>query len=259
MRDGVAGNLGKLLALVTTFALIAGPLPYIAIASPANAKDPIQIHFVTESYPPFSFRDGVDLRGASVDQIKLIMKDTGIAYTMEIMPWARALSLATTQDSTCVFSTVHNAERDPKFKWIEPISKSRTLLISKEGSLAAPKTLEQAKAYIVGTQRDDFTHNILETNGFPRIDLAPDFSLTMKKLTSGRIDLMPISEIYYDKLRREGAPIKSVLLLAEDIYAIACNKTVPDTTITRLQKSLDTLIASGSQEKIYEQYGLLAK
>lgn len=221
-----------------------------------NAYAAEKINFVTEAYPPFNFRVGSDYKGASVDQVRLMMKRTGISYTMEMMPWARALALATTQPGYCVFTTVHNKERDPKFKWIEPLLKSRTVLIRKAGKKVSPKTLNEAKAYVVGTQRDDFTQTILEENHFPKIDLATDLDLTMKKLMSGRIDLMPISEKYYDKLKRDGKPVESVLVLAEDIYSVACNKSIPDKTITELQGRLNTLISDGTQNKLFAKYGL---
>lgn len=242
-------------------ALLVMPLlvPLLAIGSPASAESAVDIHLVTEAYPPFTFLEGGIYKGASVDQMKLIMKGTHMTYTMEIMPWARALALATSQSNTCVFSTVHNADRHPKFKWVEPISISRTILIRKKGTPVMPKTLEEAKDFIVGTQRDDFTQSIFEAKGFSRIDLATDLSLTMKKLLSERIDLMPISEQYYEKIEAEGAPVEKVLLLTESIYALACNRAVPDSAIKRMQTALDELIASGMQDKIYEQYGLSKK
>jgi polar amino acid transport system substrate-binding protein len=214
------------------------------------------IYFVTEAYPPFSFVDQQVLKGSSVDQVKLIMKDSGVSYSIKVMPWARALALATTQEDYCVFSTVHNEERNGKFKWVEPLLKSRTLLIRKTGSYAEPKTLDEAKAFIVGTQRDDFTQDILQDNHFPKIDIATDLGLTMKKLMSGRIDLMPISDKYYEKLKREGASIEAVLTLAESTYSIACNKSVPDTAINLMQQGLDRIIADGTQDRLFEAYGL---
>jgi polar amino acid transport system substrate-binding protein len=235
-------------ALAAATALLA-----LMTAGPLNATE---IHFVTETYPPFNFMDQQTLKGSSVDQIKLIMKDSGIGYSMEIMPWARALALATTQEDYCVFTTVHNAERDARFKWVEPLLKSRTLLIRKTGSQAAPKTLDEAKEFIVGTQRDDFTQDILQDNHFPKIDIATDLGLTMKKLMSGRIDLMPISDKYYEKLKRDGASIEAVLTLAESTYSIACNKSVPDKAIDLMQQGLDKIIADGTQDRLFEAYGL---
>ena len=210
----------------------------------------------TESYPPFNFRENGEYKGSSIEQIQILMKAAGIDYTMEMMPWARAIALAEKDANTCVFTTVHNQERDPSFKWVEPLLTSRTVLIRKTGSGIDPKSLADARMFNVGTQRDDFTQTILQENGFARIDLATDLELTMKKLLSGRIDLMPISEKYYDKLKREGVPIESTLVLAQDVYSIACNPGVPDETVKKMQTGLDELIADGTQAKLFEKYGL---
>jgi polar amino acid transport system substrate-binding protein len=97
---------------------------------------------------------------------------------------------------------------------------------------------------------------MLKAKEFKRIDLATDFNLTLKKLMLGRIDLMPIAEDYYVKLRRDGTEIEKVLVLSEQIYSLACNKAVPDAEIARMQASLDKLIADGTQKSIFITYGL---
>jgi polar amino acid transport system substrate-binding protein len=225
-----------------------------ALLATTAFADPLKL--VTEEYPPYSFRDGAILKGTSIDQVNLLMKDAGLDHTVEIMPWARALALAERQPDHCVFTAAHNAERDPNFKWVEPLLAGRTLLIRKSGASVNPQNLDEARQFLVGATRNDFTADILKAKDFKRVDLATDFNLTLKKLTVGRIDLMPIAEDYYVKLRRDGAEIEKVLVLSEQIYSIACNKAVPDEQITKMQKSLDKLIADGSQAALFKKYGL---
>lgn len=228
-------------------------LSSLLLATVAHA-DPLK--FVTEEYPPFSYREAGAYKGASIDQVDLLMKDAGLQYSLEMMPWARALALAETQDTTCVFTTVHNKERDKHFKWVEPLLIDRTILVRRSGSGVEPGTLAEATKFVVGTQRGDFTADILKEKNFPKVDLASDFNLTLKKLLAGRIDLMPVSEKYYDKLKREGVRVDNVLLLTEQIYSIACNKSVADQDIARMQTSLSRLIHDGTQDKLFRQYGL---
>ena len=231
--------------------MIAGILALLATTAQA---EPLKL--VTEDYPPYSFRDGAILKGSSIDQVNLLMQNAGLDHTVEIMPWARALALAEKQPDHCVFTTTHNAERDPNFKWVEPLLAGRTLLIRKTGASVNPKSLRDAKQFLVGATRDDFTADILKANDFERVDLATDFNLTLKKLMLGRIDLMPIAEDYYVKLRRDGTEIEKVLILSEQIYSVACNKAVPDETIAKMQTSLDKLIADGTQAALFKKYGL---
>jgi|EndMetStandDraft_4_1072995.scaffolds.fasta_scaffold223503_2 polar amino acid transport system substrate-binding protein len=231
--------------------IIAGILALLATTAYA---EPLKL--VTEDYPPYSFRDGAILKGSSIDQVNLLMEDAGLNHTVEIMPWARALALAEKQPDYCVFTTTHNAERDPNFKWVEPLLAGRTLLIRKTGAAVNPQNLDDAKQFLVGATRDDFTADILRAKDFKRVDLATDFNLNLKKLMLGRIDLMPIAEDYYVKLRRDGTEIEKVLVLSEQIYSVACNKAVPEETITKMQKSLDKLISDGTQAALFKKYGL---
>ena len=225
-----------------------------ALLATSAFAEPLKL--VTEEYPPYSFREGAIIKGSSVDQVNLMMKDAGLEHTVEMMPWARALALAERQPDHCVFTTTHNAERDPNFKWVEPLLSGRTLLIRKAGAPVNPQSLDDAKQFLVGTTRNDFTADMLKAKEFKRVDLATDFNLTLKKLMLGRIDLMPIAEDYYVKLRRDGTQIEKVLVLSEQIYSIACNKAVPDEKIRKMQASLDKLIADGTQAALFKKYGL---
>ncbi|MBX9458566.1 MAG: transporter substrate-binding domain-containing protein [Rhizobium sp.] len=226
----------------------------IAVFATTAVAEPLSL--VTEDYPPYAYRENGKLIGSSVEQVELMMKAIGQDHTMEMMPWARALALAEKQPRHCVFTTTHNAERDPHFKWVEPLLWGRTLLVRKSGTAVNPVTLDQARDLTVGATRDDFTADLLKAKNFRKIDLATDFNLNLKKLMLGRIDMMPIAEDYYNKLRREGTEIDRVLILSEQIFSLACNKSVADDEIARMQSALDKLIADGTQARLFRKYGL---
>lgn len=223
------------------------------LATPVFAE-PLKL--VTEDYPPYAFRENGELKGTSVEQIQLIMKTTGQEHDIEMMPWARALTLAETQPRYCVFTTTHNAERDQNFKWVEPLLAGRTLLVRKTGSDVNPADLKQAANYLVGATRDDFTVDLLKARDFKKIDLVTDFNLSLKKLLAGRIDMMPMAEDYYGKLRRENVAVERVLVLSEQVFSLACNKSVPDAEISKMQTALSNLISDGTQAALFKKYGL---
>jgi len=213
------------------------------------------VTLATEEYPPFSYRDGKAIKGASVEQVEKVMKDAGIDYTIEMMPWARAYTLAQTTPMSCVFTTAHNAKRDPMFKWVEPLLVDRNILIARTGSGVAAKDLDEAKKYTVGTQREDYTEMTLKENGFTKLDIATDFNATLRKLLNGRIDMMPISEIYFGKLKAE-QPLEKVTVLSTQPMGIACEKNFPSDLLARMQAALDKLIVDGTQKTIFIKYGL---
>lgn len=230
-------------------------LASVGITPIAHAAEPLVL--TTESYPPFSYQDSSGAyRGVGIDQVEIIMRDLGIPRTIEIMPWARAIALAETQEGHCVFAAARTAEREARFKWVVPLFVDRSLLVRHTGSTVKAATIEEAKQYMVGTYRADYTEGLLRSAGFPKIDLSADLDITLRKLLRDRIDLMPISEGVYQKLKAEGTAIEKVMVFAEQQLGIACNRQVPDALIGKMQTALDTLIKDGVQSTILKRYGI---
>ncbi|MBW6423008.1 transporter substrate-binding domain-containing protein [Rhizobium sp. XQZ8] len=227
----------------------------LGFAQSAMAEEPIV--FTTESYPPFSYQEpGGNYRGVGIDQVDIVMKEAGAPYTLEIMPWARAITLAETQSRHCVFAAARTAEREARFKWVVPLFIDRNILVRHAGSPVTASTIEEAKRFTVGTHREDYTEGVLRSLGFPKIDLSADVDTTLRKLLGDRIDMMPMSEGVYDKLKSDGTPIEKVMLFSEQHLGIACNRDVPDALIAKMQAGLDRLIRDGVQAAILKRYGI---
>lgn len=225
----------------------------LGLAAPASADE---IRFVTEDYAPFNYSKDGTITGIAVDQVHRIAKAAGIDYSIDIMPWARAIALAESQPMHCVFTTGHNKERHDRFGWVEPLLKDRMVMVRRNGGAAGARTLDDAKALRIGSQRGDFAVEALNELGFTEIDVATDIEITLGKLLSGRIDLMPTSVKTFEKMVKNGHPVEKAMLLDGQIYGIACNRAVPPDIIARMQAALDTMIMTGEQDAIFARYGL---
>lgn len=214
------------------------------------------LHFVTEEYAPFNYTKDGKITGISVDQMEKVAKAAGIDYTLEIMPWARAFAMAENQPNTCVFTTGYNRERAERFVWVNPLLKDQMVLVKRQGGAHNGLTLAKALELKVGAQRGDFAVEALAILGFKDIDLAADVDITLGKLLSGRIDLMPTSIKTYKKLLKDGVPVEKAMLMDGQIYGLACNKQTPQDLIKGLQAELDKLILNGEQDRIFTAYGL---
>jgi polar amino acid transport system substrate-binding protein len=235
----------------TAFVLIG----ILGLASPASAQHAIT--FATEVYPPFTYRDDDgSYRGAGIEQVEAAMRKAGVPFTMEIMPWARAIALAELQPMHCAFAAARTPEREPRFKWIAPLARDRNFLVRHAQSTVAARTIEEAKRYTIGTHRADYTEHLLREEGFPSIDLSADFQITLNKLLGQRIDMMPMSEGVYETLKADGEPLEAVIPFSEQQLAIACNAAIPDEMIDRMQQGLDALISSKGQDSILERHNL---
>jgi polar amino acid transport system substrate-binding protein len=225
----------------------------LLLSGTANAQT---LRLLTEEYPPYNFSKNGIISGAAVEQAELMMKALGTPYSLEILPWARALSLAENQPWTCVFTTGHDEERDKRFKWVEPLLIDRMVMLRKAGSGVNPANIEEAKRFTVGTQRGDFSGTYLQNHAFPKIDLAADMETTLKKLLSGRIDLLVTSEKTFEAMRDQGTAIEPALTLEGKLYGFACNLGLPDAVVEKMQAELEKLIADGTQDQIFVKYGL---
>ena len=227
--------------------------------APLSAPLAETLHFVTEEYAPFNYLKDGKITGIAVDQVEAISKAAGIDYTMEIMPWARAFAMAENQPRTCVFTTSYNRERADRFAWVNPLLKDEMVLLKRKDGSKGPATMTEALSVKVGSQRGDFAVEALEELGFKDIDLATDIDLSLRKLLSGRIDLLPTSIKTYEKMVKDGYAVEKAMLMAGQIYGIACHKDTPSDVIARLQSELDKLIVSGEQDRIFTTYGLPPK
>lgn len=247
MRPVTSGFAASLPALLLAVLLAVSPA-----GRPASAEE--VLHLTTEQYAPFNFNSDGEILGLGADQVREIMRRSGIAYDMELLPWSRAIGLAREKAMTCVFTTAHTVDRDPHFKWVEPLLVERTLLIRASGSNVEATTVAEATSYRTGTQTGDYTVELLRDAGFTEIDLARDLDLTLKKLLSGRVDLMAASESFVRRLQNEGVPIEDVAVLYEQVFSIACSPQTPDDIVARMQDALVAMIADGTQAEILARY-----
>lgn len=224
--------------------------------APLSAPLAETLHFVTEEYAPFNYTKDGKITGIAVDQVHAMSKAAGIDYTIEIMPWARAFAMAENQPMHCVFTTGYNRERAERFVWVNPLLKDQMVLLKRKGEKYDGLTIVKARELRVGSQRGDFAVEALELIGFKDIDLASDIDITVRKLLSGRIDLMPTSIKTYEKMVKDGQPVEKAMMLAGQVYGIACHKDTPPDLIKSLQAELDKLIMSGEQDRIFTAYGL---
>lgn len=233
--------------------LVAGffAVAAVAVLSPAKAAD---INLTTEEYKPFNYMDRDKIVGFGAEQVFEVMNRAGLTYEVEMAQWSRAIGLAEKQANYCVFTASHTAARDPKFVWVEPLNVDRTLLIKKAGSDVKPATIDDAMAYRVGTQSQDYTEALLKEKGFPKIDASKNMETTLKKLDAGRIDMVAVSEAFYNSLKKDGVDVEQAVVLSETVLSMACNPGTDAGNVKKMQEALKSMIDDGTQAKILANY-----
>lgn len=231
-------------------------LSLVLLASFAQAAD---LRFATEPYPPYGFiGDDGQPKGSAVEQVRAIMDSLAQppSYSIEIIPWARALALTEEVSNHCAFLAARTSEREQRFRWVTPLSVDINHLVARTDRNISARSLEEARDLAVGAQRDDYTVGLLQAQNFRNLDLSASFDLTLSKLLSGRIDAMPMVQTVLEKQMAAGVPIRSIAVLSRQQLGIACNRQVPEAMIEKMQAALDRLRISGEQDRIRRQYGL---
>lgn len=247
---------GFLLALM----LWAGP------GADVLAAPPLRLTILTEHAPPISMLEeghanGADNLAGSVvgsgsDRVHEVMARAGVAYSIDVQPWKRAYTAALTRPDTCVFSTTRTPEREPLFKWIGPIDHTEWFLLGRADRHYALATLEDARKLRIGTYNGDARDAFLRERGF-NVDPAQDDMTNPQKLLLGRIDLWVAS------LRRSSTVLEQngwtgkivpVLSLKQvDVY-LACNVSVPDALVARMNAAVEAMNRDGTMKKIDRRY-----
>src|SRR3546814_13439216 len=74
-------------------ALAAAAIAALLALPPGPAAGEV-LHLPTEQYAPFNFDQDGEIKGLGADQVREIMRRSGLAYDMELLPWSRAIGLA---------------------------------------------------------------------------------------------------------------------------------------------------------------------
>ncbi len=224
-------------------------------------QDTVKITYMTENYPPANFTINGELKGVSVEILKLMWDKLG--YTeqpIKIVPWARGYKWAQTRKNHVLFTMSRTKEREHLFKWVGPIFASRQVLFGLPKKNMIINSLGDAKKYTIGTIRDDVCETALLQAGFDRKKLksVADMSHNIKKLIANRVDLVCQSEQSFIKLIKihnyDPKQFKEHLIVTEINNYYAFNKETSDVVIQIFQNIFNKL--KKERKEILKRYDM---
>lgn len=205
--------------------------------------------FNTEESPPFNYSENGKIVGTSADIVRLMAKNAEVDYDIVLGPWKRSYSNALTQNGHCVFSTKYTDDRGPLFQWVMPIEISKSVIYKRKGDPFRALALEDLRGKKIGSYSSDVWIGYLRDMDIEVEEANSDY-VNMNKLKTGRIDLWAAGEGDDKVAAQAGIEVEEALVFAENIIGLACNKSIDDRIIARLQDALDQLNASGEAETI---------
>jgi polar amino acid transport system substrate-binding protein len=228
----------------------------LSISGAAHGDAPLTLRLATEVSAPYSMREDGRVIGISTDMVREILDRSGVAYSIDVLPWKRAYTQALERQDGCVYSTTRTPEREPLFKWIGPIGEADWVLMARADRKLNLQTLDDARPYRIGTYNGDARDVYLRERGF-HVDPAPNDVTNPRKLMLGRIDLWAASTRGSGStLARLGyaGKIVPVLVFNRIHVYLACNRAVPDDLVTRMNGAVEAMERDGSARAILHRY-----
>lgn len=218
--------------------------------------------YMTEDFRPYNYYENGELKGLSVDLLKLLWKELNVKpKRIELLPWARAYSILEKKGNAVLFTTARTQQRETLFKWVCPISVgTRNVFIAKKHRKIRLQSFEDAKKFKVGTIRDDAAEQIILLMGFDRTKVEPVSELiqNIKKMDSNRIDLIAFNEkTFFKYIEDKGISrdeYETLFLIKETVPCYAFNKEVSNDLIIKFQEALDHIRQSSKYRKLLEKY-----
>ena len=222
-----------------------------------QAGAPLALH--TLEWAPYSWRDkstGTTV-GIAVDIVHELLARAHVPVSdTDVIPWARGLALTASTPNTCQMMVGRTPERERRYQWIGPLGLTHWKLFAAREDKIVLNSLDDARPYLVGTIIGDLSIPILRGKGIRIAEVASDH-LNPPKLLRRRIDLwasaeLPALYVLNDLGIRTVAPVFN--LTSVQMY-LACNPSMSDGDVARLNNIVKAMIGDKSLERIYAGYG----
>ena len=96
-----------------------------------------------------------------------VLAEAGYTSSLDVLPWARAYAIATSQANTLIFSIARTPQREEQFYWIGTLMDLQYYFYGLSKNFAqTPQQLNDYKNLRVGAILDSATHQYLTQQGF---------------------------------------------------------------------------------------------
>ncbi|WP_449242935.1 substrate-binding periplasmic protein [Desulfovibrio sp.] len=251
-----------LIALWAFFAaLLLAPRAAFPIDDAPAAGHPVVL--VTEQMKPFSYTEDGAARGIAVDIVTEALEAAGIAYTLEFLPWHRAMERVEGEPGAFIFCIARTPERERRFAWVAPLAPAEVGLfrLHSRTDLAGVGSGNLA-TYRMAAIRGYFTSEILRQWGVPEgnVTLFPDLNKrkVIEHLELGWSDFFLGDPLVFSiELKAAGKEHELVLngpALRVGDYYLAAHPATDPALLRRVGEALRRLRESGRAKAILQEY-----
>lgn len=194
---------------------------------------------------PFTHHHDGKLDGLAVRLMQQIQDELGETYPIRIYPFKRALALTRLEPGYALFVTQWAPEREPFFKWVGPLFRSKVIIYQPPSPRHKLKSLDDLRHLPrVGVVLGNADDERLTREGYTNLVRYQSVEEALQRLVLGKIDAFPVGEMVLDAtLEQRGLSHRSVtnsgVVLHESWLYLAFSRDQDDAVIARWQSALD--------------------
>jgi polar amino acid transport system substrate-binding protein len=218
------------------------------------------LRVVTEDLPPYQIVvNGNVIAGSSFLLVDELLKRAEISTHVEVLPWARAYTIASSEPNVMIFSIARTANREANFNWLIKVDSSTYTFYS----LATRKDLQiqnvsEALQHSVASVRNSSEANALLDMGFvegKNLILTVSYKQAWQMVLLKRADFTYANSIILDAVDTPQPGDPDVFSKAynpgqsTDLY-LATSINIDAGILLGLQTSLESMQQDGTVEKL---------
>lgn len=236
---------------------------FTLVTHSAQNTDALQIF--TENFPPYNYSENNTVTGINAQFVKEVCEDANLDCQFTVLPWKRAMRMASQTLPSGLISAARTQEREDLFKWVGPLSSGKNCVyrLTKRDDIMI-NTKADLPHYTLGTANDSAYLGLLDALGFVQgknLFLFPGVYGLVKPFAAKRIDLIIGSSTTLSKQLAKGnlqiSDVTPVLVLQDATNLANYMALHPQTDtqlVERLQTSLQALKSAGRLAEIEQQF-----
>lgn len=216
---------------------------------------------VTEILSPYQYYDSQgNLKGLSVEIVKLLCIRLEYQCDIEVYPWARTYHYGLSKPNTLIFTLARTQIREEKFHWIGKVDSERYIFYAMKNKNIKADQLSDLKNYHVAVTRGAVVESFLVENQFLKLERTINFEYALKMLFEERTDLIYanpfVIKLLSQKMGYQFDQLQPVFELPEqgsDLF-IAMSIDTDPLILERMKQAFQNLESDNILENIKKKY-----
>ncbi len=210
--------------------LLAGAASAALLGAFASSATAQSVTFATVDWAPY-YHSELPEKGFVSALTKEAFARNGYDFSVEFMPFSRAMKSAKNGTFDGVLGAWYNEERDQDFEFSEPIVDTANVLMAQnEVDIDSYDSLEDLQGYSIAVSRGWAYGGGFDEADFLDKEVADDQIQNMRKLFRGRVDMMAVEQrvFAYEARQRDSFDLAAVKAVQPPLSETPIYNIVPN-------------------------------